>query len=112
MKTNFLKLAVETLQLEANAIMEMSKRLPLVMEHDTLHGIITDGDLRRAFDRFDNINQIKAKDIMSLSPKYVSADARFAEAEAYMHAEKIDSLVVKESNKVIGVLNIYDIDHY
>lgn len=27
MKTNFLKLAVETLQLEANAIMEMSKRL-------------------------------------------------------------------------------------
>lgn len=86
--------------------------LTLVMEHDTLHGIITDGDLRRAFDRFDNINQIKAKDIMSLSPKYVSADARFAEAEAYMHAEKIDSLVVKESNKVIGVLNIYDIDHY
>lgn len=49
---------------------------------------------------------------MSLSPKYVSADTRFAEAEAYMHAEKIDSLVVKESNKVIGVLNIYDIDHY
>ena len=36
---------------------------------------------------------------------------RFAEAEAYMRAEKVGSLVVQDdNNEVVGILRIYDMD--
>ena len=85
--------------------------LVLVMEDGILKGIITDGDIRRAFDSEGDFTALTAKDMMSRSPKVVAPDVRFAEAEAYMRSIKVGSLVVQNSqNEVVGVLRIYDMD--
>ena len=85
--------------------------LALVMQDNVLEGIITDGDIRRAFDRDTDFTILCAQDIMSRTPKTVTPDMRFAEAEAYMRAEKVGSLVVQDdNNEVVGILRIYDMD--
>lgn len=85
--------------------------LTLVMQDNVLEGIITDGDIRRAFDRDTDFTILCAQDIMSRTPKTVTPDMRFAEAEAYMRAEKVGSLVVQDdNNEVVGILRIYDMD--
>jgi len=85
--------------------------LVLVMDEDKLCGIITDGDIRRAFDRFDDIASIRAEMIMTRTPKTVASETRFAEAEQEMLDKKINSLVVTGADgQVVGVLQIYDVN--
>ena len=85
--------------------------LVLVMEDDKLCGIITDGDVRRAFDRFEDITAVTADMIMTRTPKTIADDKRFAEAEQDMLNKKINSLVVTNAEgKVVGVLQIYDVN--
>lgn len=84
--------------------------LALVMQGQELLGLITDGDVRRAFDSDHDYKTLIAEQIMSTSPKSVSPDIRFAEAEDLMRAGKINALVVKDATEqVVGVLQIYDI---
>jgi len=84
--------------------------LVLVMENERLAGIITDGDVRRAFDQVVDYRMIVASDIMTRSPKTVSPQMRFAEAEADMRASKVNALVVMDEQKqVMGVLQIFDL---
>lgn len=85
--------------------------LTLVMDNNELKGIITDGDVRRAFDGDTDVKEVTAEQIMTKNPKSIMADIRFAEAEAYMYSEKVSSLIVKdEANVVVGILRIYDMD--
>ena len=84
--------------------------LALVMEGEHLAGIITDGDVRRAFDQDVDYREIRAKDMMTRSPRTVMPDVRFADAEADMRAAKISALVVVDAvGRVLGVLQIYDL---
>ncbi|MBP0623912.1 KpsF/GutQ family sugar-phosphate isomerase [Cupriavidus consociatus] len=84
--------------------------MALVMEGDTLHGVVTDGDVRRAFDSDCDYKAIRAKQIMSTDPKLASPDERFADAEARIHAARIGALVVKDdSGRVVGILQIHDL---
>jgi arabinose-5-phosphate isomerase len=85
--------------------------LALVMQGSELLGIITDGDVRRAFDADTDYRAIRASHIMSEKPKSVGPNVRFAEAEEQMRAAKINALVVKDDNgNVVGVMQIYDLD--
>lgn len=84
--------------------------LCLVMLEDKLVGIITDGDLRRALKfntkpRFD----FKAKEIMSQNPKIIDANAMASEAEELMLRHKIKEIAVTRNEKVVGVIQLYDI---
>jgi arabinose-5-phosphate isomerase len=84
--------------------------LALVMQDAELLGIITDGDVRRAFDSDTDYRAIRASHIMSPEPKSVLPNVRFAEAEEQIRMAKINALVVKDDDgKVVGVLQIYDI---
>jgi arabinose-5-phosphate isomerase len=86
--------------------------LSLVMEGQELKGLITDGDVRRAFDSDHDYKTLTAAQIMSKQPISVTPDMRFAEAEDLMRASKINSLLVKDAEaRVVGVLQIYDLDH-
>lgn len=85
--------------------------LTLIMENNELKGIITDGDVRRAFDGETDVKTLTAEQIMTKNPKSIVADVPFAEAEAFMYSEKISSLVVKDDDgTIVGVLRIYDMD--
>ena len=60
-----------------NVLVEISsKRIgaAAVIENNTIIGIITDGDIRRMMEKYENINELKASDIMSHQPKTIDAD--------------------------------------
>lgn len=85
--------------------------LTLVMQEGVLCGLITDGDVRRAFDRFDDIASVKAEMIMTPNPKTISMARRVAEAEEEMLEKKINSLVVvDDAGRVVGILQIFDVN--
>lgn len=82
--------------------------LTLVMEEQALRGIITDGDLRRAFEVQDDPKLLRAVEMMSSNPLTIAPDTRFSEAEAYMREKEVGALVVTGANDiVIGVLQIF-----
>lgn len=86
-----------------------SKRLGvcLVLDNGRLVGIITDGDLRRALmdDKFDS----NAAEIMTKQPKTIQSDAMATQAESLMMESKIKELVVMEGEKVVGIVQLYEV---
>ncbi|MGQ2663261.1 KpsF/GutQ family sugar-phosphate isomerase [Campylobacter jejuni] len=84
--------------------------LCVVLENEKLVGIITDGDLRRALKASDKPRfDFKAKEIMSINPKVVDADAMASEAEEIMLKHKIKEIVVSKEDKVVGIIQLYAI---
>ncbi|MDI9855070.1 KpsF/GutQ family sugar-phosphate isomerase [Comamonas sp. 17RB] len=82
--------------------------LTLVMGGEMLKGIITDGDLRRAFEAQDEVKNLTAAQLMSPNPLTIAANTRFADAEAFMREKKVGALVVQDAQgSTVGVLQIY-----
>lgn len=74
-------------------------------------GIITDGDLRRQMEeKPESFMQLTAADILSPNPKTIDAEARLSDAEEQMNQQKITSLLVASEGKVVGVIQIYDLN--
>ena len=91
-----------------------SKRLGMttvVNSNSELVGVITDGDLRRAIERYSSeLFKIKAKDIMSKNPKTIDEFSLAAKAASIMERYSITSLVVvKERATIVGVIHLHDI---
>jgi arabinose-5-phosphate isomerase len=85
-------------------------RLGLCIVNDG-EGIITDGDLRRQMEEnTDTFLQKTAGEIMKRQPKTIDADARLSDAEEMMTQQKITSLLVSEQNRIVGVIQIYDLN--
>ncbi|EAJ7625673.1 KpsF/GutQ family sugar-phosphate isomerase [Campylobacter jejuni] len=84
--------------------------LCVVLENEKLVGIITDGDLRRALKASDKPRfDFKTKEIMSINPKVVDADAMASEAEGIMLKHKIKEIIVGKEEKVVGIIQLYAI---
>ncbi|EAK8097475.1 SIS domain-containing protein [Campylobacter jejuni] len=84
--------------------------LCVVLKNEKLVGIITDGDLRRALKASDKPRfDFKAKEIMSINPKVVDADAMASEAEEIMLKHKIKEIIVGKEEKVVGIIQLYAI---
>jgi arabinose-5-phosphate isomerase len=96
-----------------NTLLEMTnKRLgcAIVHENNSLLGIITDGDLRRHFQKNPLTQQTTAKDLMTLNPKTISPKALAFAAKEVMEQNKIQQLIVcDETNKLVGILHIQDL---
>ena len=94
-------------------IIEMTgKRLgaTAIVENNKVLGIITDGDIRRMLQKNININDLKAKDIMTLSPKTISQNALAVEALKKMKENNINQLLVEDKQgKYIGMIHIHDL---
>ena len=89
-----------------------SKRLGVTAVTDVennLHGIITDGDLRRMLEKSENLTTIKAKDIASFSPKTISADALAIQAFEVFKTYDITHLLVVKNQQYLGVLHLHDL---
>jgi arabinose-5-phosphate isomerase len=95
------------------AIMEISsKRLgatAVLKENEELAGIITDGDVRRMLNQYDNFAGLTAKDIMTINPKAVSPDDYAVEALQIMQEKNITQLVVVQDNKPLGFVHLHDL---
>jgi arabinose-5-phosphate isomerase len=81
----------------------------VVDEKNNVIGIITDGDLRRMLEKSNNIENITAKDILSLHPKTIQPDLLAVEALQLMKAKDISQLIVEEHNQYRGILHLHDL---
>jgi len=75
-----------------------------------LLGIITDGDLRRACNKYaKDVFDTCAHEIMTINPLTTEKNILAQTALELMENKKITSLVVLENKKVVGLLHIHDI---
>ena len=79
-------------------------------ETERLLGIITDGDLRRMLEKYQNIETLKAKEIMSVAPKTITEEELAYNAFQKMEKNSITQLVVVgEGDLYKGMVHIHDI---
>lgn len=74
-----------------------------------LSGIITDGDLRRMLMKNKDISGMRAKDVMTSSPKKVSSGTLAADAFNMMSSNNITQLIVTEKGKYSGMIHLHDL---
>ena len=98
------------------AIMEMSKKglgmTAVVAADDTVMGVFSDGDLRRALETHDNIRLIPVAKVMTRAPKTISANKLAVEAAELIQRHKIAAsglLVVDERNKLLGAVHVLEL---
>lgn len=89
------------------------KHLGMTMVYDQTCcvGIITDGDVRRAILKYNDVH-ITAADIMTPSYKHITKDALLSDALATMDKHNITTLAVTEdaeSQDIIGIISIHHI---
>ena len=75
-------------------------------------GIITDGDIKRASQKNENIKYLTTKQIMKRRPVSVEKNMLAAKALSIMNTKKITSLCVNNSKnikKTIGIIHIHNI---
>jgi arabinose-5-phosphate isomerase len=83
--------------------------LGIAMVNDKIEGLITDGDIRRAMEKWQaEFFDRTVSDIMTRTPKTVKADTKITEIQKIMNKYKVHSvLVVDNDNHLLGV-----VDHY
>jgi arabinose-5-phosphate isomerase len=77
-----------------------------------LMGVITDGDLRRALEKFDDLLGRQASEVMTRNPKWIEKDALAAKAVQRMEEYSITSLFVfsQPGEKVpVGIIHLHDL---
>ena len=88
-----------------------SKRLgaTAVMDKGEIKGIITDGDIRRMLEKSPDFNNLKAKDILSGSPRTIGKDELVVNALSIMRENNITQLLVVDNGEYFGVIHLHDI---
>lgn len=117
---NFMTTSVPRVQLNTpfrDVVCEMSdKHLGMTMVYDQISpvgkciGIITDGDVRRAIQRFNDVH-ITAEQIMTPSYKKIPQDALLTDALAIMDKHNITTLAVTETAEATSIIGIISIHH-
>lgn len=72
-----------------------------------LHGLITDGDLRRHMR--DGLLDMPAREVMTANPITVTPETLAAQALAIMNEKSITALFVTENGRAVGILHIHDL---
>ena len=98
----------------AEALLEMSKSkvgaLIVLNNDNSLHRIFTDGDLRRMMEeKKENILDIKLSELEPNLPHYISSELTLHDVQKKFKEVKVDTLIVKDDNEIIGLLDIQDI---
>ncbi len=113
MRTDELPCVAPDMKLDEVIIRISDARLgvAIVMEKEKIAGIVTDGDVRRAMQKYrGRFFEIPVEEIMTRAPKSVRTTDRITDAEALMQQNKIHSLlVVDQAGKLAGIVELYDL---
>jgi arabinose-5-phosphate isomerase len=95
-------------------LLEMSRKglgmTVVVDEGNTILGVFTDGDLRRALDRQVDIHAAVMREVMTSPGKSISPQELAAEAVHLMEVHRITALpVADEQGRLVGALNVHDL---
>jgi arabinose-5-phosphate isomerase len=81
-----------------------------VVESRKLVGAITDGDIRRAMEEFqERFFTLQASDIMTQKPKVISPSEKLSIAENLFSKHQIGAIIAVEDGEVVGVLKQFHI---
>ena len=111
MRTNDLPIIPKEMHL-GEAIIHVSKGklgMGVSVENGRVVGLITDGDIRRAMEKWQaEFFNKTVSDIMTTDPKLVQPDMKIAQIQQIMHRYKIHSVLVVDAERhLLGV-----VDHY
>lgn len=94
-------------------IVEITKKrlgaTAVVDNQKNLHGIITDGDLRRMLEKDHVSGSTRARDIMSSQPKTIDPDELAVNALDIMRKHEISQIVVTREGKYLGMVHLHDL---
>lgn len=82
----------------------------VINDNNKITGIITDGDIRRLFEKTDNVKHLKASEISKANPKTILNTALAVEALDKMNSNSITQLiVVDENDSYLGFIHLHDL---
>ena len=82
----------------------------LVNQKNEMTGVLTDGDIRRTLIKFNNVHNLKAKEVMTANPKTILPTELAAKALNLMEKYSITALTIADENKKpVGILHIHDL---
>jgi arabinose-5-phosphate isomerase len=84
--------------------------MTMVYNQSDCIGVITDGDIRRAIQKYNDVH-ITAADIMTPSYKHIAKDALLTDALAVMDTYNITTLAVTETEEATDIIGIISIHH-
>ncbi len=93
-------------------IVEISEKMlgvTAVLEGQDVVGIVTDGDIRRMLNKYENIGGLTAKDIMTKGPKTIHPDVLAIKALEAMQEKGISQLLVMDKTRYMGVIHIHNL---
>lgn len=84
--------------------------LAIVVNRGKLCGIVTDGDLRRAMQRHDDVLSLPVSEMMSAEPICIGEQALLSDAEELMRLHKIKAVVVVDgSGAAVGIVDTFQL---
>lgn len=93
-------------------IVEISEKMlgvTAVLENGKIVGVVTDGDIRRMLNKYDSINGLTARDIMTSNPQTIAADVLAIEALELMQDRSISQLLAVEEGEYKGVVHLHNL---
>ncbi len=93
-------------------IVEISEKMlgvAAVLENNRIVGVVTDGDIRRMLNKYDSINGLTAKDIMTRNPKTIDMDVLAVKALESMQDKGISQLLAVKENRYEGVVHLHNL---
>ncbi|MEP3211505.1 MAG: KpsF/GutQ family sugar-phosphate isomerase [Maribacter sp.] len=95
-----------------NVIVEISEKMlgvTAVVENEEIVGVVTDGDIRRMLNKYDHINGLTAKDVMSLHPKTIETEVLAIKALELMQKKGISQLLAVQGKKYMGIVHLHNL---
>jgi len=83
-----------------------------VVESGRLLGVISDGDLRRAMERGEELHRLTASEIMTGNPKTIGPEELAAAALQKMERHSITALLVCDDDRgerLVGIIHLHDL---
>lgn len=93
-------------------IVEISEKMlgvTAVLKDGLIVGVVTDGDIRRMLNKYDTINGLTAKDIMTANPKTIETDVLAIKALELMQDKGISQLLAKDGDAYEGVVHLHNL---
>ncbi|NNK19156.1 MAG: KpsF/GutQ family sugar-phosphate isomerase [Maribacter sp.] len=93
-------------------IVEISEKMlgvSAVIENNKIIGVVTDGDIRRMLNKYENINGLTAKDIMTSNPKTIDIDKLAIVALEKMQDNGISQLLAVKNSEYKGVVHLHNL---
>ena len=83
----------------------------VISQDDKLAGVVTDGDIRRGMNKWENIDQVNLVDFMTPNPISITEETPLVVAQQLMMKHEITSLpITDESGRYLGFIDTHELN--